>query len=99
MDVLELALQNGFDNFEVEVSVDGKVVLRRQGVKTRYQVGLAETCTLNIEAGTHDVLVNLVDHDVQACISIDPDNTPYLGLNYDEGQLVFTPSATPFHYL
>ena len=99
MGALELDLQNGFDGFEVVVHVDDEVVLRKVGVKTRYQIGLAETCKLDLETGTHSVRVCLVDHDAEASVLIDPDKTPYLGLNFDKGHLEFTPSAEPFHYL
>jgi hypothetical protein len=58
MAVLHIALQEGFSDDQVTVSVDGREVLRRMGVSTRLQVGLAEAIDVAVDQGRHAVTVS-----------------------------------------
>lgn len=99
MGVLELNLQNGFESVEVEIRVDGEVVFQKVGVKTKYQIGLADIVKVDLDPGVHEVWVRLMDLDVKTSVSVDTRKTPWLGLNFVDGDLEFTPSVEEFHYL
>lgn len=99
MGAFHLDFQSGFNASEVEVFVDDVMVLRKAGIKTRYQIGLADSCKLDLSPGVHIIRVRHLGESVEEDIHIDPEDTPHLGVNFLEGQLEFTPSAEPFRYL
>ncbi len=55
MNVLKIALEEGFSGQHVTVSVDGAVVLDETDVRTRLQIGLAKSVEVQVPDGRHAV--------------------------------------------
>ncbi|WHO38561.1 hypothetical protein PMI04_018785 [Sphingobium sp. AP49] len=95
-----LALQEGFKDDSVRISVGDRLVHWLDHVKTRTQLGLAHTLELNLPAGNDPVQVELPGKDVR--ISIDPGRTDalYWGVSVSpNGKAMYVKrSAEPFGY-
>ncbi|MFE0186774.1 hypothetical protein [Streptomyces sp. NPDC059008] len=59
MNVLKIALEEGFSGQHVVVSVDGTVVLDETDVRTRLQIGLARSVEVQVPDGGHSVEVRV----------------------------------------
>ena len=95
---LHIALQNGFTGVPVTIVVDGGEVYRKDNVRTRTQIGLADSVELehasgpaaiDVTAGEASGLVRVtVSGDLHVSISVTPENT-----------IVHKSSPTPFRYM
>jgi hypothetical protein len=85
MPTLKIDLQEGFDGDHVIVEVDGRVVLDKDGVRTRMQVGLAES--LQVETGAQaQVLARLPEKGCERTETVPVQEKPNLGIFVnDEG--------------
>lgn len=98
MNTLVVDLQEGFGDDLVVIEVDDRQVFRKAGVRTRMQIGLAESIELKVASGHHSLRVSLPEKGLQEEISIDPGATPYLGVSLEPGRLRLAPSAEPHRY-
>ena len=96
---LVIDLQEGFDGTPVAVTLDGREVFRKDDVRTRYQVGLADHIELDVAPGDHSVRVTLPDKDIEAERSFDATVTPYLGVSVEQTAIAIKPAAEPYRYL
>ena len=51
---LHIALQEGFAGDPVSISVDGREIYRKDGVRTRTQIGLADSIETTHDQGQRD---------------------------------------------
>lgn len=79
MAVLHIALEEGFSDDEVAVSVDDEEVLHRTAVSTRMQLGLAETTDAAVEPGRHVVTVSA--RGATQLIDVEVESELYLGIS------------------
>ncbi len=97
---LHLALQNGFLDDEVVVRVNGNEVFRKQGVKTRTQVGLADTIEVGIEHGRARIEISLPARDIAEALEIDVTKPTYIGVSVDpEDGIRYAIQYRPFRYM
>lgn len=96
---LAIDLQEGFDGTLVAVSLDGREVFRKEEVRTRYQVGLADRFELDVAPGDHRLRVSLPGRDLEAEVTFDAGETPYLGVSVERRAILIRPAAEPYRYL
>ena len=100
MTTLHVHLQDGFSNHRVTVSVDGRLASDKPNVRTRPQLGLADTVDLPVPDGDVTVLVELPDSGQSQTVVLNAATTPFLGLSVaPDGSLTHTLSDTTFGYL
>lgn len=79
--MLQIALQDGFENDTVVIRVDGSEVFRRDGVTTRTQLSLAESIEVEPEQATARVEVRLPDRDAGETVEVDLEACNFLGIS------------------
>jgi len=98
MPKLHIALHDGFRGNHVVITVDGKVVFDRTGVKTDLRISRADAIDVDVAAASAAVVVN-VDA-VTDTLTVEVAATPFLAIDLvDGGKLRFTRSAEPFRYM
>lgn len=95
---LHIALQNGFGGVPVAVKVDGREVFRKDAVRTRTQIGLADSIEVARERGP--VTVDVTAGEVSGSIAATVDGDLYLSISISpEQRIVHNTSQTPFRYM
>jgi hypothetical protein len=85
---LKIDLQEGFAGDHVVVEVDGQVVLDKQSVTTRQQVGLASS--VQVETGlTAELRVELPEKGIEGSESVQVGQKPNVGVLVDGGEVHF----------
>jgi hypothetical protein len=98
MPILKIDLQDGFNGDRVTVRVDGRVVYDKPQVRTRTQIGLADS--VQVETGPlAELAVSLPDKGVEASTAVNVEETPNVGVVVEgrevrfkfppEGQVMF----------
>jgi hypothetical protein len=98
MPTLKIDLQEGFDNDHVVVRVDGRVVYDKPDVRTRTQLGLADS--IEMDTGPKaEVVVSLPEKGIQGSETVEVADSPNVGVSVDgqavrfkfppEGQVMF----------
>ena len=98
MPLLHIALQNGFTGVAVTILVDGREVYRKDNVRTRTQIGLADSVELEHASGPAaiDVTAGEASDSFRATVSGDL----YLSISVSPGNtIVHKGSPTPFRYM
>ena len=96
---LHIALQIGFSDDEVAVRVNGLEVLRKAGVKTRIQAGLAEAFDVDIEGGPAKIELSLPSRGIAETLEIVVTKPTYLGVSVDpEDGVRYSIQHRPFRY-
>ena len=101
MTQLHIALQDGFFHDTVVVQVNGKEVFRKGDVKTRFQIGLAESFEVEVPSGDATVEVALPEKKrANSTIVKAGSQLMYLGVSLNErGEVTFLVSQEPFGYV
>jgi hypothetical protein len=100
MALLHIALQDGFMDDTVVISVNGKEVFRMAGVKTRFQIGYADSFELKGQEGSVNVEIALPLRRLSESILLQVSTPVYLGVSVTpEGGLSYRISHEPFGYL
>ena len=99
--MLHIALQEGFKDDVVSVKVNGDEVYRNEHVKTRTQIGYADSFELELQEGLHEVEVALPERKLERKMVMPVSNTVYLGvtISVSTSAIVFRIEDTPFGYL
>jgi hypothetical protein len=98
MSTLHIALQDGFTNDTVAISLDGREVYRKDGVKTDLRISRADA--IDVETAGGNVTVEVRAKSQSGSISLDPNRTPFLAASLDaDGRPLFRTSPEPFGYL
>ncbi|QRM56679.1 hypothetical protein [Sinorhizobium sp. BG8] len=95
MPTLTVDLQEGFEGDEVVIAVDGRELFRKQGVKTRHQIGLAERVRLEVEAKQCSLRVSLPERSLKRELSVDCAAEPTLAVSLIGGQIDIRPFTLP----
>lgn len=96
---LHIALQEGFDSEAVVIRVNDKEVFNKQDVRTRLQIGLADSFEVEVERGPATVEILLPRKNLTKTIQINIPEEPYLGVSLVAGEITHRASATPFGYV
>lgn len=100
MSTLHVHLQDGFSNERVTLAVDGRMACDKPNVKTRPQLGLADTVELEVPDGAVTVEVALPDRGESHTVTLDAAATPFLGFSvHSDGSLTHKLSDTTFGYV
>ncbi|RMD91165.1 MAG: hypothetical protein D6807_00275 [Alphaproteobacteria bacterium] len=96
---LRVDLQDGFDGEAVRVELDGTSVFRRENVRTRYQVGLADVIERAVSEGRHVLAIRLPRHNAAWQETIDVKGETHVGVSLSaSGTLEVTVEDRPFRY-
>jgi len=97
---IHIDLQEGFENREVSLIIDGKLVFHEENVKTRLQIGLADSVHHDTNRSDAVIEIQIAPGNVRAMIPLEVNKTPYLGVSLDaQGNIQARPSSEPFGYL
>jgi hypothetical protein len=98
MPLLHVALQEGFGDEPVLATVNGHEQFRKDHVRTRTQIGLADSFELTLPAGPVEIAVTArgATHRITASLSADL----YVGVSITrDGQIVDKQSTHAFGYV
>lgn len=100
MAILSIALQEGFEDVLVVITVNDQEVYRNSEVATRLQIGLADSLEVEVAEGPVTVEIALPDKHLAKELHFELTGTLYLGVSLSpEGEVDDRTSATPFGYL
>ena len=97
MATLNLALEEGFDNDRVIVSVNSKR-FERSGVTTKLQIGLAEQFETDVADGQVAIDVELPERSIKRNYKLDAADTVYVGISREGQTRRFRHSSQLFGY-
>jgi hypothetical protein len=100
MPVIHVALQEGFEGDSVSVSLDGVEVFRKDGVKTRMQIGKAASFDLPDKSGLHELRIDVINSNTHESFPVTVSaNDLYVGISITpDGHISHTLSDEPFRY-
>jgi hypothetical protein len=98
MATLRVDFQDGFEEDEVVVSVDGVERARRAGLTTKRVIGLAGKETIDVEPGRRTVLVSVPSRGFDTHINVNVVDAAYLGVSIIAGGIVVIVRGEPFGY-
>jgi hypothetical protein len=100
MNILYIALQDGFNNDSVRITVNGLEVHRKSGVTTNRVISLAEAIETAVTDSTATVEVEVSSRNITGSFSVEPGDTPYLAVSIRrDGKLEFLTAKEPFRYM
>ena len=100
MVMLKIDLQDGFINDMVNIRINGEEVFNKHGVKTRFQIGYAESFEVKVEQGLLNVEVTLPLKNISESAAFEISNDMYLGISVTpENTISIRPSIKAFGYL
>ena len=95
---LHIALQEGFAGDPVTISVDGREVYRKDAVRTRTQIGLADSLEVTHDPGSATIEIRARDSAATITPTLTGDLFLALSLSPD-GRILHKSSAQPFRYM
>lgn len=100
MVLLHIALQEGFSNDSVGIQIDGQEVFQKTDIKTRNQIGFADSFDLNLPEGSVTVSISVPTRQASETITLRLKDPIYLGISLTrEGKVIYRVSREPFGYL
>ena len=98
MPLLHIDLQEGFESEPVAISVNGQEAFHKPAVRTRTQIGLADSFELTLPPG--DTTVQVTARGTTATFAVPLQDTVYVGISITpEGEIVQRTSSQAFGYL
>lgn len=88
--LIHLALQDGFDDDEVVLRLDGSEAYRGEGITTRTQISYATDVQLDVPDRPFALEVDVPTRDVRETVEIDPNAHPNVAISLRDGQVVVT---------
>jgi len=92
-------LQEGFFDDTVVVRHDDREVARREGLRTRMQIGLADQLELDLPSGATAIEIALPEKDIAALVQLPPERPLWIGVSLDAGRLKIRVAREAFGYL
>ena len=99
MALLHIALQEGFEDETVVIRVAGKDAFRKDNVRTKLQIGLADSFDTNVEEGPVSIEIEVPSKGLSRSIELQVPNTVYLGVSIIAGKIEYKISHEPFGYV
>src|SRR2546422_7280448 len=96
---LHIAMQEGFEDETVVIRVAGREAFRKDNVKTKLQIGFADSFEMNVEEGSVSIEIDLPKKSLSKSIELQVPNTVYLGVSIIAGKIEYKISPEPFGYL
>lgn len=99
MATVHVALQEGFDNDTVIIRINGQDVFHKSGVKTRLQIGYADSVEVPVQEDRANIEVRLPQKQLVKTTALAVAAKIYVGVSIRGGEIDFHVSAEPFGYL
>ena len=100
MALLHIALQEGFVEDTVAIRVDGREVYQETNVRTRFQIGYADSIDLNVEGCTVNIEVAVPSRSLSESFVLMVSAPIYVGVSITpEDTIEYRLSQEPFGYL
>jgi hypothetical protein len=99
MTPLHIALQDGFTGDTVVINVNSKLVFEKKNVRTRTQIGLADSFETEVEEGSVSIEVKIPEKGLSEKYDLQFTTATYVGVSIDDHQIKFKISQQPFGYL
>jgi hypothetical protein len=97
---LHVDLQEGFDGNSIVVRINGNEAWRNDGVKTRHQIGLADSFSTTVPTGIVEVVIEQPDKHLSHTISLNVEGPTYVGVERNEdGRMTHKEQVEPFRYM
>jgi hypothetical protein len=98
--LLHVALQEGFTGEPVVVTAGQRELFRKSDVKTRTQIGLADSFQASIDESRATVVVSLPDRNLSRSVEVDLTRDAHLGVSVTPAnEIQFSVQRTPFGYV
>jgi hypothetical protein len=98
MPLLDIALQEGFENDLVAIRINGKEVFSKPQVSTRRQLGFADSYETDVGGGAIEVTLELPQRPLSASRVLQVSGPTYVGISVTAEGLQFDLSQEPFGY-
>jgi hypothetical protein len=96
---LRVDLQEGFADDEVDLRINGREALHKQGVTTKRMLGLATSAEIEVpEDGPVTVQVEVPTKHLSKSILLSVADSPHLGISILNGEIKFIVSRKAFGY-
>jgi hypothetical protein len=99
MALLHIALQEGFTGEPVIVRIDGKEAYRKEQLKTKLQIGYADSFEVNVEEGPVKVEILVPTKGLSESFEVQVLSPVYVGVSIDQGRISHRISSEPFGYV
>lgn len=99
MPLLHVAFQEGFDGDTVVVRVNGKEIFRKDNVKTRLQIGYADSFENNFNKGPATVDIVLPSKSLSETVQLQLAAPTYIGVSIQQDKINCRISDQPFGYV
>lgn len=99
MPILHIAFQEGFTGEAVAVRINGDEAYRKDQMKTKFQIGYADSFEVNVEEGSVNVEVLLPAQGLSEIFAVQVSQPTFVGVSLDEDKIVHHVSAQPFGYV
>jgi hypothetical protein len=99
MPLLHIAFQEGFTGEAVTVRINGNEAYRKEQMKTRFQLGYADSFEVNVEEGSVRVEVLLPAQSLSETFEVQVSAPTYVAVSLDQDKIVHRVSAQPFGYV
>jgi hypothetical protein len=99
MPLLDIALQEGFENDVVAIRLNGKEVYSKPRVSTRRPIGFADSYETDVDGGAIKVTLELPQRPLFASRVLQVTGPTYVGVSVTAEGLQFDLSEEPFGYL
>jgi hypothetical protein len=96
---LHISLEEGFQDDAVEIKVDGRTVFDKADLRTRLQIGLADSFETDVPNGEHEIELVVPARGISETFSVDPRDTPNVGISLEEQNAKVRFSKQPFGYV
>ena len=98
MPLLHVDFQEGFEGEPVAARVDGREIFSKPAVRTRMQIGLADSCEVTLPAADVSLEVTARQDTLRVPLRLQRDTWVGVSVNQD-GNIVHRISSEPFGYL
>lgn len=99
MALLHVAMQEGFEDENVVIRVAGKEAFRKDNVRTKLQIGFADSFEMNVEEGPVTIEIDLPSKSLSKSIELQVQNAVYLSVSIIAGKIEYKISPEPFGYV
>jgi len=98
MPTLRIDLQDGFQDDDVVVKVDGEERLRQAGMTTKKVLGLAGSVTVDVPEGKRSIELSVPGRGVTKQVDVDTQTTTHVGLSLSGKDVTVLARDKPFGY-
>ena len=99
MPLLHIAFQEGFTGEAVTVRINNNEAYRNEKLKTKFQIGFADSFEVNLDEGSATVDVLLPAQGLSETFEVQVSNPTYVAVSLDPDKIVHRVSAQPFGYV